>query len=59
MASVRDGIETILDRLEELDKELQPAHEILAQRAMELDQESDRLEQTGEPSLLGYPRRCR
>ena len=32
MASVRDGIETILDRLEELDKELQPAHEVLAQR---------------------------
>lgn len=53
MASVRDGIETILDRLEELDKELQPVHEILAQRAKELSQESDRLEQLVSQAYLG------
>ena len=53
MASVRDGIETILDRLEKLDKELQPVHEILAQRAKELSQESDRLEQLVSQAYLG------
>ena len=53
MASVRDGIETILDRLEELDKELQPIHEVLAQRATELDQESDRLGQLVSQAYLG------
>lgn len=53
IASVRDGIETILDRLEKLDKELQPVHEILAQRAKELGQESDRLEQLVSQAYLG------
>ena len=53
MASVRDGIETILDRLEELDKELQPAHEVLAQRVKELAQERDRLEQLVSEAYLG------
>ena len=53
MASVRDGIETILDRLEELDKELQPAHEVLAQRVKELAQERDRLEQLVSEAHLG------
>ena len=53
MASVRDGIETILDRLEELDKELQPAHEMLAQRVTELSQERDRLEQLVSEAHLG------
>ena len=53
MASVRDGIETILDRLEELDKELQPIHEVLAQRATELGQESDRLGQLVSQAYLG------
>ena len=53
MASVRDGIETILNRLEELDKELQPAHEVLAQRVKELAQERDRLEQLVSEAYLG------
>ena len=53
MASVRDGIETILDRLEKLDKELQPAHEVLAQRVKELAQERDRLEQRVSEAYLG------
>ena len=53
MASVRDGIETILDRLEKLDKELQPAHEMLAQRVTELSQERDRLEQLVSEAHLG------
>lgn len=45
MASVRDGIETILDRLEELYKNYQPYHEALAQRVKELIQDRDRLDQ--------------
>ena len=53
IASVRYGIETILDRLEELDKELQPAHEVLAQRVKELAQERDRLEQLVIEAYLG------
>ena len=53
MASVRDGIDTILDRLEKLDEELQPAHEMLAQRVTELSQERDRLEQLVSEAHLG------
>ena len=53
IASVRYGIETILDRLEELDKELQPAHEVLAQQVKELAQERDRLEQLVIEAYLG------
>ena len=45
MASVQDGIDTILERIEELNEDLRPAHEMLAQRVTELAQERDRLEQ--------------
>lgn len=53
MASVRDGIVIILERLEELNKDLQNAHEILSQRATELSQERDRLEQLVSQAHLG------
>ena len=53
MASVRDGIETVLNRLEDLRKHLQPVHEMLAQREKELAQECDRLEQLVNEAYLG------
>ncbi len=53
MASVRDGINTILKRLKDLNKELQNAHDMLAQRAMELAQERDRLDQLVGQAHLG------
>ncbi|MXX13309.1 MAG: hypothetical protein F4Z86_07660 [Gemmatimonadetes bacterium] len=53
MASVRDGIDMILERLEDLNKDLQNAHDMLAQRATELAQERDRLEQLVSQAHLG------
>ena len=53
MASVQDGIDTILERTEELDEDLRPAHEMLAQRVKELAQERDRLEQLVSEAHLG------
>ena len=53
MASVQDGIDTILERTEDLNEDLRPAHEMLAQRVKELVQERDRLEQLVSEAHLG------
>ena len=53
MASVRDGIDTILERLKDLNKDLQSAHEMLAQRATELAQERDKLDELVGKAHLG------
>ena len=53
MASVQDGIDTILERIEKLNEDLRPAHEMLAQRVTELAQERDRLEQLVSEAHLG------
>lgn len=53
MASVRDGIDIILEGFEDLNKDLQNTHEMLAQPATELAQERDRLEQLVSQAHLG------